>query len=99
MDKLEISEIQIVPIKPQNGLCAFISAVINHQFYIGNIALYTSPSSASGFRLVFPNKKLASGQVVDCFYPITKEAGELVTSAIVKKYLELMDHFHHVETL
>ena len=48
MDKLEISEIQIVPIKPQNGLCAFISAVINHQFYIGNIALYTSPLPPAG---------------------------------------------------
>lgn len=99
MNKLEISEIQIVPLRPQNGLVAFVSAVINNQFYIGNIAIYTSPSSASGFRLVFPNKKLASGQVVACFFPISKEAEQQVTSAIVKRYLELMDHFHHVETI
>ena len=93
---LKIDEIQIIPIKPQNGLVAFASAVINNQFYIGNIALYTSPSSKDGFRLVFPNKKLASGQIVDCFHPISKEVGELVTSAIIKQYVELMENFNHI---
>ena len=99
MNKLEISEVQIVPIKPLNGLISFASCVINNQFYVGNIAIYTSPNSTYGFRLVFPNKKLASGQVVECFYPINKEASELVTVAIVKKYIELMDNFHHVEAI
>ena len=93
---LKISEINILPLRNQNGLIAFCSCVINNQFYVGNIAVYTSPKSPSGFRLVFPNKKLASGQVVDCFHPINKEAEELVTSAIVKKYVTLMDNFNHV---
>ncbi len=96
MNKLEICEVQIVPIKPLNGLIGFASCVINNQFYVGNIAIYTSPSNLHGFRLVFPNKKLPSGQVVECFYPINKEASELVTAAIVKKYIELMDNFHHL---
>ncbi len=93
---LEISEVQIVPIKPQNGLVGFASCVINGQFYVGNIALYTSPTSTEGYRLVFPNKKLASGQVVGCFYPITQEAGRMVSTAIIEKYVELMDSFNHV---
>lgn len=97
MKILEISEIQIIPIKPKNGLVAFTSCIINNQFYLGNIAIYSSPSSKMGFRLVFPNKKLVSGQVVECFHPICREAEERVTSAIVKKYVELMDNFHHVE--
>lgn len=97
MKAINITEIQIVPIKPQNGLCGFASAVIDQQFYIGNIAIYTSPGSRLGYRLVFPNKKLASGKVVDCFYPISKEAGELVSSAIIGKYLELMENFSYVE--
>lgn len=96
---LKVDEIQIIPIKPQNGLVAFASAVINQQFYVGSIAIYTSPSSKDGFRLVFPNKKLASGQVVECFYPINKEAGERVSSVIIKKYVELMDNFNHVEAV
>lgn len=98
MNKLEISEVNLVPLKKsREGLVSFASCVLNNQFYIGNIAIYTSPSSKDGFRLVFPNKKLASGQVVDCFHPINKEAEQQVTSAIVKRYLELMDHFHHAE--
>ena len=93
---LKINEIQIIPIKPQNGLVGFASCVLNNQFYVGNIAIYSSPSAREGFRLVFPTKKLASGQTVDCFHPISKEAGESVASAIVKKYVELMDNFNHV---
>ena len=93
---LKIDEIQIVPIRPLDGLVGFASCVINNQFYVGNIAVYSSPSSRDGFRLVFPTKKLASGQVVDCFHPINKEAGELVTSAIIKQYVELMDNFRNV---
>lgn len=96
MKKLEISEIQIIPIKPQNGLCGFTSCVINNQFYVGNIAIYTSPSSPIGFRLVFPQRKLSSGQVIDCFHPINKETEQQVTSAIVTRYLELMDNFQSI---
>lgn len=96
MSELSITEIQIIPIKPHNGLVAFSSIVINNQFYVGNIAIYTSPSSQDGFRLTFPNKKLASGQIVDCFHPISQAAGEIVRKTIVGKYLELMNNFHHI---
>ncbi len=91
-----VTEINIVPIRPQNGLVGFASCVVNNQFYIGNIAIYTSPSNPKRFRLLFPNKKLASGQVVDCFYPINKEAEKTVSEAIISKYLGLMDNFHYV---
>ena len=90
MSEIVISDIQVVPIKPQNGLVCFSTCVINSQFFVGNIAVYTSPLAKNGFRLVFPNKKLASGQTVDCFHPISKEAEEKVTAAITKRYLELM---------
>jgi DNA-binding cell septation regulator SpoVG len=97
MKKLIVTEIQIIPIKPLNGLVAFASAVINNQFHIGNIAIYTATTSKLGYRLVFPNKKLNSGQVIDCFYPISKEAGTLVSEAIIKKYIEIMGNFNCVK--
>ena len=93
MDRLDIGEINIILIKPKDGLVGFASCVINNQFFFGNIGIYSSPSSQNGFRLVFPNKKLASGQVVDIVHPISKEAGEMITSAIIRKYVELMDNF------
>lgn len=95
MEKINVTEIQVVVIKPHDGLVAFASFILNQQFYIGNIAIYTSPSSKEGFRLVFPNKKLASGQSVDCFHPISKEAEEAISSAVIKKYTELMDNFQN----
>lgn len=96
MENLNLSEIQCIPIKSQNGLVCFASCVINNQFYVGNIAVYSSPNAPQGFRLVFPNKKLISGQIVDCFHPINKEAEVVVSTAIIKKYVELMDNFQNV---
>lgn len=88
-----ISNVQIVPIKPQNGLVAFCSVEVDHQFYIGNIGLYSSPSSPNGFRITFPTKKVASGRIIECFHPITKDAAKAINEAIINKYLEIMNKF------
>ena len=96
MREIILSEIQIIPVKPQGGLCGFASAVINDSFYIGNIAIYTSPNTSEGYRLVFPIKTLPNGKKVDCFYPINKDVGKIVTQAIVKEYKTLMENFHHI---
>ena len=90
MSKLEISEIQTIPVKPKEGLVAFASCVINNALYIGNIAIYTCPSSPGGFRLVYPVKILPNGKEVNCVHPINKEAGELISKAIIKKFREVI---------
>ena len=56
-----ITEIQIIPLKPKDGLVAFASCVINDQLYLGNIAIYSSLGSCDGFRLVYPAKVLPTG--------------------------------------
>lgn len=89
MDNLKISEIQIIPVKPKDGLIAFASCVINNALYIGNIAVYTSLSIQAGFRLVYPVKILPNGKEIHCVHPINKEAGELISKAIIKKFKEI----------
>ena len=89
MNKLEISEIQILPVKPQNGLVAFCSFVINNQFYVGDVALYTRPDGWS-YRLVYPVRKLANGKTVSCVHPIYKQIGEKIEQAVTSKYTELI---------
>ena len=89
---LKINEIQIIPIKPQGGLVAFASCVINSQFYFGNIAIYTSPSSPDGFRLVYPTKVLKNNIKVNILYPVSKEVGFEIQKRIVREYLELMEN-------
>ncbi len=91
MINLNISEIQILPIKPQRGLISFASCVINNQFYIGNIAIYSAPISELGYRLVYPNKILANGKSVPSFYPISRKVGNQVTNVIVNEYLKIVE--------
>lgn len=90
MFELKISEIQIIPIKPKDGLVAFASCVINNYLYIGNIAIYTSPTRPEGFRIVFPSKILPNGKEINCVHPINKKAGELITTNIIKRYIEIL---------
>ena len=90
MMSLEISEIQILPVKPRNGLVAFASCVINNQFYIGNIAIYTLPLSFGEYRLVYPAKTLPNGKQINCFHPINRETGEIIKKAIAAKYRYLV---------
>lgn len=89
MEKLFISEIQIIPVKPKEGLVAFASCVINNALYIGNIAIYTSPTNPEGYRLVYPLKVLPNGKEINCVHPITREAGEAITKPIINKFREL----------
>lgn len=97
MNCIEPTEIQIQPIKPHNGLVGFASCVVNNQFYIGNIAILTAPRSKSGYRLQYPNKKIGPNKYVDCFHPLTREAEEAVSQAIIRQYVSLMENFHNVE--
>lgn len=90
MNELVVSEIQIIPVKFKDGLVSFASCVINNQFYLGNIAIYTSPSSPDGFRLVYPSKSL-NGQQLSIMHPITKEAGLIIQKQIVERYIKLME--------
>ena len=90
MNGLEISEIQVIPVKPKEGLVAFASCIVNKALYIGNIAIYTSPSTQEGFRLVYPVKTLPNGKEIHCVHPINKEAGELISKAIIEKYKEIL---------
>lgn len=90
-NSLMVSEIQVTPIKPNNGLVGFASCSIYGSFYLGNIAIYNSVNSECGYRLVFPTKVLKSGQQIPCVHPYTKEAEQEITKAIAEKYIEIME--------
>ena len=89
--EINISEIQVVPTKPKNGLVGFVSFVLNHQFYVSDIAIYTK-MEGNGFRLVYPAKTLFNGLKINCFKPITKEAGEAIEQAVMAHFENLMEH-------
>ena len=88
---LLISEIEIFPLKPKSGLVGFCSFVIFDSIYIGSIGIHTSPGSPAGFRLVFPTKILPNGKQISCAHPISREVGEAIQKAVVRKIHELTE--------
>lgn len=91
MIDLIVTEVQISPVKAQNGLVAFASCVINESIYVGNIGLYTSPTNPRGYRLVYPAKVLSEGSKISFVHPINRTAGELISAAIIGKYERIME--------
>ena len=90
MADLKISEISIEPIASKNGLLGFTNFVINDDFKICNVAIYSCPSSSSGIRLVFPQKEY-NGLHLNTIYPIHQVAYEVCALAVANAYRELME--------
>jgi len=88
--EITLTEIEIIPVKPHNGLVAFSSFVLNKSFYIGDVAIY-SRLSEEGYRLVYPTKILPNGLKINCFYPINREVGLLIEKTVIKAYLSLIE--------
>lgn len=83
---MKISEVQITPVKPHNGIVAFCSFVLDDSLYLGSIALMTRPDGA--LRLCYPTKKVGS-QNINIFYPIQYKVGALILSAMLTEYEKL----------
>ena len=92
INELEISEITITPIRPRNGLVGFTSFILNNSIYIGNVAIYTSPSSPDSFRLVYPSRILGNGTKLDSVFPINKDVGYSIQKQIVKEFLKILEN-------
>lgn len=76
---VNISEIQIVPVKPVNGLVGFSSFVLNGYLYLGSIGIYTRPKG--GYRLTFPMKNN-----LNVFYPINKDFSQFIEGVVVREF-------------
>jgi len=85
-----LSEIQIIPIKPQNGLVAFASFVLDENLYLGSIGIMTRPNG--GYRLVYPTKKVAERNL-NIFYPINKDIAQLIENEVVRQFEDVMNNY------
>lgn len=84
-----ISEIQISPVKPKDGLIAFASFVLDGKYYVGSVAIFTR-LGRSGYRLVYPAKKLGEKNL-NIFYPINQLVGKFIEDAITEKVSEIFN--------
>lgn len=81
-----ITEVQIVPVKPNNGLIAFASFVLDGKLYLSSIGIHKK-LDGSGYRLTYPTKKAG----LNIFHPISKELGQEIKEAILNKLKEVME--------
>ncbi len=86
--KTEIGEVEIVPIKPREGLVAFASCVMDKKLYLGGIGVHVK-LDGSGYRLAYPCKKLGETNI-PIYHPISKQLGDVITEAIGEKMNKLM---------
>lgn len=85
----QLTEIQITPVKPQNGLVAFASLVLNHSLYLSSIGILTRPTG--GYRLVYPTKKVGYTNI-NIYHPINKQFADQIEQEVIKKLEEVMTH-------
>ena len=86
MQEMETSEVQVVPIKPNNGLVGFASVLFNNSLYLGSIGIYTRPEG--GYRLTYPTRKAGTTNI-NVFYPIRKEVAVFLERVIIGKFEEV----------
>jgi DNA-binding cell septation regulator SpoVG len=92
--EMTVSEIQVVPIKPKGGLVGFASIVLNNNFYIGSIGIFTRPHG--GYRLTYPTRK-SSNHSLPIFHPINKNAANLVEQAVICKFEEIINGYNGLQ--
>jgi len=85
-----ISEIQIIPIKPTNGLVGFASFVLNNSFYCGSVGIFTRPNG--DLRLTYPTKKVGAKNI-NIFYPINREMADSIEKEVIQKFNEITNNY------
>ena len=86
--KVKVSEIQIFPVKPKDGLIGFASFLLDGKYYVGSVAIYTRLDDSS-YRLVYPTKKIGLGNL-HLFYPVSREVGQAIEHAVSEKSDEIL---------
>jgi DNA-binding cell septation regulator SpoVG len=89
---MKVSEVNIVLVKPHNGLIGFASLVINDALYLGSIGIHQK-LNGNGYRLTYPTKQ-AGAKSMDIFHPINREVGKTIENAILEKLNDVMNRFN-----
>jgi len=95
--EVKISEIQVIPVKPREGLIGFASFVLDEKYYVSSVAIYTR-LDGSGYRLVYPTKKVGERNI-NVFHPINSEVGKAIDEAVIRKVNELFDESYEQRKL
>lgn len=85
---MKVTEINIVPVKPRDGLIGFASIVIDNNLHLNSIAIYTKLDGT--YRLLYPTKTLG-GRAINIFHPINRATSQEIERAIFEKCNEVFE--------
>lgn len=77
-----VTEVNIVPVKPKDGLIGFASIVTDDSLYLNSIAIYTKLDGS--YRLLYPTK-ITGERAINIFHPINRIASLKIEQAIFEK--------------
>jgi stage V sporulation protein G len=89
---IKITDVQITPITPREGLVAFASIIIDDSIYLGSIGVYTK-LDGSGYRITYPAKKVGQKDL-NVHRPTNEETSKMIEQAIISKARKLFDAPH-----
>ena len=78
-----VSNVQIIPVHPKDGLVAFANFVIYDTIGCTSVAIMTRP--LGGYRLAYPTKKVGD-QTVSIFYPLNRKVGSAIEQEVINHY-------------
>ncbi len=84
---MEISKIELIPIKSQQGLIAFANIVIENSIFLGSIGVHKR-LDGSGYRLTYPTKKVGATNIVLC-HPVNPSLSRKIEEMVLRKVEEL----------
>ena len=90
MVKKLITKVEIIPIIPKQGHIAFANVVFEDKLALNGIGIHTC-LSRQGYRLVYPNKQLPNGKIVQLYYPLNKETAKEIQDTVISQYEELLN--------
>lgn len=84
---MKIKKVEIVPIKPREGLIGFANIVIGDCLYLSSIGVHMR-LDGSGFRITYPTKKVGNVNVA-IFHPLEAELSKEIEQAIFEKAAQI----------
>lgn len=85
---MKVTEVNLTPIKPHDGLVAFASCVIDGAIFCGSIAIRVCPDGT--YRLLYPTKKMGNSNM-GVYHPINRAASKAIENAIFEKCNEVFN--------
>ena len=90
----KVTEVEIIPIKPRDGLVAIASCVIDNKLYIASLGIQTKlTGNYGGYRLLWPTKKVGVREI-NIFHPITRDTYTAIEKAVISKYEHIMENHY-----